>query len=76
MSNLIDRDWIGDALRYDARLRERQIARAILRGDKLYTEPRWFGGSLDWDLTTRWWQLLKRRKMIRMAQAELKKEDT
>ena len=75
VADFVDSEWIRESLMKTMRYRERQIALAVLRGDKLYTEKQWWGGSIEYDLTTRWWQFLTRRKLLRLARAELEKED-
>jgi len=75
VAELVDAEWVGEAVMKDFRLRERKIALAVLRGDKSYTEKTVFGWSIECDLTTRWWQFLARRKILRLAHAELEKED-
>ena len=68
-----------DVFLSEARLRERLIAEAVLRGDEKYIEQYYidnikWGGTIEWDLTTKWWQFRRRRKMLRLALAEMEKE--
>lgn len=71
--NTID-ECIRDWLLHNARARERQVARALLRGAKSIDFPEPGGRVTRYDLTTKWWQVILRRKMMRLARKELDDE--
>lgn len=67
-------EYIRDNIINLARERELQIARALLRGDKSIEFIELDDRRSRYDLTTKWWQVLRRRKLICLARATLANE--